>query len=361
MRQVLFWIPTPWFDIPVYGFGMMLFVAFVVCTWLAGKRAAREGVEPRHVQDMAIWIFLGGIIGARIVWMIQFRDQLEPGLIPLILQFFEIWKGGLVFYGSAIGGLAGYLLFYRLVLRRQGISSWRMADIVAPSAALGLCLGRIGCLLNGCCYGNVACPDCLAIDFPSHSPPFAMLVERGYQSAAGFVLADDDLRTVAAVAADSPAADAGLHAGDVIVAVDGQLVPDYPSLWRRIAGEWPRGKTDLTLTVRRGGQERVIGPFAPRSLGLHPTQVYESISTFLLFLLLTAFYPFRRRDGEVMVLFMLGYAVHRFLNEVLRNDTEPVGFGMTLSQNGSILVFVAGLMLMLWLRRQPTQYQPQTA
>jgi phosphatidylglycerol:prolipoprotein diacylglycerol transferase len=73
----------------------------------------------------------------------------------------------------------------------------------------------------------------------------------------------------------------------------------------------------------------------------------------LLFLLLTAYYPFRRRDGMVMVLFILGYSVHRFLNEMLRNDTPPVAFGMTLSQNGSILFFVIGLGLVVWLWQQP--------
>jgi prolipoprotein diacylglyceryltransferase len=55
---------------------------------------------------------------------------------------------------------------------------------------------------------------------------------------------------------------------------------------------------------------------------------------------------------------MLGYAVHRFLNEMLRNDTDPVAFGMTLSQNGSVLVFVVGLLLGLYLLRKPVQYRP---
>jgi phosphatidylglycerol---prolipoprotein diacylglyceryl transferase len=68
-----------------------------------------------------------------------------------------------------------------------------------------------------------------------------------------------------------------------------------------------------------------------------------------LFLLMLAYMPFRRHDGEVMVLFMLGYAVHRFLNECLRDDTKPVAFGMTLSQNISVVVFAAGLVLALWI------------
>ena len=83
-------------------------------------------------------------------------------------------------------------------------------------------------------------------------------------------------------------------------------------------------------------------------MGWALAQPTDFLSTLLIFFLLTAYYPFRRREGEVMILFMMCYAVHRFLNEMLRNDTDPVAFGMTLSQNGSILVFTAALLLSWW-------------
>src|SRR5437764_726164 len=111
MRQVLFRIPihTSFFPdgIPIYGFGMMLFVTFVATTWLAGRRAQKEGIAKEYLQDLAIWIFVGGIVGARIVYMLQYKIPLWP-----LWNFFRIWEGGLVFYGSAIGGLAGYGLAY---------------------------------------------------------------------------------------------------------------------------------------------------------------------------------------------------------------------------------------------------------
>ena len=96
----------------------------------------------------------------------------------------------------------------------------------------------------------------------------------------------------------------------------------------------------------------------PWTIGLHPTQLYESVSMALLFLLLLAYYPYRRRPGEVMVLFMLGYAVHRFLNECLRVDTDYVFAHMTLSQNISVIVFVCGLLLLAWLRLGPRAKAP---
>src|SRR5262249_27319535 len=108
----------------------------------------------------------------------------------------------------------------------------------------------------------------------------------------------------------------------------------------------------------RSGEPMDVGPFRPQSLGLHPTQLYESISMGLLFLLLLAFYPFRRHYGEVFVLFMLCYAVHRFFNEMLRDDTVPLAAGLTLSRNGSIGFVRPGGRLRLGLRRQPALKPP---
>src|SRR5262249_44648767 len=120
MRQVLFRIPikTEWFPdgVPIYGFGMMLFITFLVTTWLAGRRAKRQGIAPQHLQDLAIWVFVAGIVGARIVFMIQYGEPLD--------QFFFIWQGGLVFYGSAVGGMIGGALGYWFVVRKHGLSFW---------------------------------------------------------------------------------------------------------------------------------------------------------------------------------------------------------------------------------------------
>jgi phosphatidylglycerol:prolipoprotein diacylglycerol transferase len=373
MRQVLFnphqlfdWLP----NIPIFGYGTMLFLAFVGCSWLASRLAVRQGIMPQHVQDLAIWIFIFGIIGARITFMIQY--QLYKDLTPfqVLVQFVKIWEGGLVFYGSAIGGVIGYYLAYFFVLRRHGISSWKMADVIAPCGALGLALGRVGCLLNGCCYGNVACPDCPGISFPLSAPPRYHLAARGYQTAAGFTMTDNrsvDSRTVGQVEPGSAAERAGLKPGDLILKADDRVVETSLDLDSYLANQdqWPRGKNDLSLTVKRraaaGSQsiehEVALPAFYPYTIRLHPTQLYETISMTLLLGVMLAYWPFRRRDGELMVIFMLAYAVHRFLNEMLRDDTKPVFAGMTLSQNGSILVFLAGLVVLVWVWRRPPQYQ----
>jgi len=365
MQQVLFRIP-PWSDngLPIYGFGFMMVVALYASVILAGHRAQKEGIPKETLWDLAIWLFVFGIVGARITFMIQYREQFSS-----IWEFFQIWKGGLVFYGSAIGGVVGYFLGHHFVFRKRGVSSWQLADIVAPSVALGLCIGRFGCLLNGCCFGNVACAQCPAIHFPVSSPAFQalhmQLVRAGSETVAGFLMSEHaaDPHTVGVVQPGSPAAQAGLQTGDVIVKVDD--IPPNGRAERTLASllgkDTPRGKKGVYLTVERDGQETALPPLRPRSIGLHPTQIYESITMLLVFLLLIAFYPFRPRIGSVMVVLMLTYAVHRFLNEMLRNDTDPVRFDMTLSQNGSVLVLLAGLAMGLWLWRKGVRPQPTPA
>jgi prolipoprotein diacylglyceryltransferase len=355
MEQVLFWIPiktamTP-NGIPVYGFGTMLFVVFVVTTWLAGRRAARVGVPRERIQDLVLWIFLGGLVGARLFYLYQYRQQISDPF----LEFFQIWKGGIVFYGSALGGLIAALIGRRVFLKPFNISVWQLADVLAPSIAIGLCLGRIGCFLNGCCYGHVAAPECAAVHFPLTTAPARDLL-REYQTSAGFAMdqrAKDD-RTVGAIEPNSPAERAGLAPGDVIVAIEGQPIAGYPELVAALTSPgWMLGKKDVTLTVRRGSSDVTLPAFVPRTLGLVPTQLYESVSMFLIFLVLIFLYPLRCYDGQLMVVLMLCYAVHRFFNESLRHDTPTYWFGLTVSQWISIGIFAAGATLGLARRRHP--------
>src|SRR5262245_12435852 len=360
MQQVLFRIPIRFNfapdGIPIYGFGLMLFLALFASMWVANRRAEREGVSKDRLLDLALPIFLCGIIGARIVYMIQYGVPWQ--------QFFRFWEGGIVFYGSAIGGWIGYLIAWRFSFRKYHIPTWKVADIVAPAVCVGLMIGRLGCFLNGCCYGHVCTEhDAICARYPLLSAPARELVvqNEGYQTSAGFGLDEATMRAamgqaalipavVGVVEPGSEAAKAGLQPRDTIITANGIGV-DSANKLEHILLTWPRGETKLALTVTRGGNQVALPEFKPRTLPLHPTQIYESISMALLCFLLLAFYPYRRHYGQVFVLLMVGYAFHRFFNETLRNDTDPVFWKLTLSQVGSIAVLAAALGLEVYLRR----------
>jgi phosphatidylglycerol:prolipoprotein diacylglycerol transferase len=163
------WTPD---GIPIYGFGLMLFLAFILCTWMAGRRGEREGITREQIQDLAIWVFVGGLLGARITYLLS--ETPYTSLVDLLVKLPKIWDGGIVLYGSVLGGVLGYALAYLLVFRRQGLNTLKLIDVIAPAFAVGLCLGRFGCFLNGCCYGGVACASCAAVtpvSFPLSAPP----------------------------------------------------------------------------------------------------------------------------------------------------------------------------------------------
>jgi prolipoprotein diacylglyceryltransferase len=371
MLQVLFRIPivTSWTPdgIPVYGFGMMLFVAFLACTWLAGRRAEREGVSRDAIQDLAIWIFLGGLLGARVTYLL--KEQPYTGLSDFLAQLPRIWEGGIVLYGAVLGGLAAYLVAYWLTFRRRGYATLQMGDIIAPAIALGIGLGRFGCFLNGCCYGQVVCTCCVyPVHFPLSAPPRYALDEAGYQTAADFTFDptyQDAGARVGQVQPGSAAERAGLKAQDVITRADGLPVHKAEDLSAYLGkfGLWPRGKNDLSLGIATASQApnrsspiQETLDFRPRTIGLHPTQLYETISMGLLFLVLSAYYPLRTRRGQVLAILMMGYAVHRYLNELLRGDPRPVEFEWV----SSVVLFGAGALLLIVLAFRPPDFRLTT-
>jgi phosphatidylglycerol:prolipoprotein diacylglycerol transferase len=275
MRRVLFEVPG--LGLKVFGFGAMIVMAVYAAVSLTAWRARREKLDPQAVYDLAVWLLLGGVIGARLFFVLQHRETIDS-----VWDVFKIWQGGIVFYGCILGGLIGSTLYWL----RHPFPFRPMADAVAPALAIGLALGRIGCFLNGCCYGDTCDPVQIpwAGRFPAESPPWVDHVRQG-----------------------------------------------------------------------------LIAPYATSSLPVHPTQLYSALDGLILLGLLSAFFPLRRKDGEVMALLMVTYPISRFLIEYLRDDEAVFFAGMTISQSISVLVFAAGLLVWAYLWRLPAGRYADTA
>src|SRR3954468_23356216 len=132
----------------VHWYGVMVALAFLTGLWTASKRAQKDNIPADKILDLGPWLIVGTIIGARTLYVITFwREQFsrEP-----FYEVFMVQKGGLVFYGGLLGASLACILYTRL----KKLNLWKVADIVAPSIALGYVFGRIGCFLNGCCYGR---------------------------------------------------------------------------------------------------------------------------------------------------------------------------------------------------------------
>jgi phosphatidylglycerol:prolipoprotein diacylglycerol transferase len=133
---------------PLHSYGLMLALAIVVVSWSLSRRAARAGIAPHIVNDLIFWVVIGGIIGARIFYIgLDARFFLANPLDMLM-----IWKGGLAWQGSLLAGFVCGVIF----IRHKKLPLRLMLDLVAPHIALGQAIGRIGCFLQGCCYGKPA-------------------------------------------------------------------------------------------------------------------------------------------------------------------------------------------------------------
>jgi phosphatidylglycerol:prolipoprotein diacylglycerol transferase len=194
---------------------------------------------------------------------------LHPETIHSFGDIFRSWQGGNVFYGCILGGLIGSLLYWW----RRPYHLPTMTDIAAPAVAIGAAVGRIGCLLNGCCDGTL-CTLPWGISFPT-----------------------------------------GSHA------------------WMR--------------QLNAG----LISGSAPSSLPVHPTQLYAAVAALAVLAALLAYFPFRRRPGEVMATLMVLYSATRLPIEALRADERiAVLAGMNSAQVISVALMILGATAWLYLR-----------
>lgn len=134
--------------LPIYSYGIMLVTAFIIGLAYAAKRGKGEKLSTDTMLDLGLWLLVFGIVFARLVWVAaHIKDFLnEPW------QIANLRLGGLSWHGALLGGLIAVIWFSI----KNKLSFGKLMDILAPSFALGQAIGRIGCFLNGCCYGKAA-------------------------------------------------------------------------------------------------------------------------------------------------------------------------------------------------------------
>jgi len=142
MHKVLFNIG----GFPIYSYGVMLIIAFFVGVAIARARAPFYGIKPEQIWDVSFWVLIFGVLGARLLFILQ---EL-PFYLKNLDQMFSLRFDGLTSYGGLLGGLTAFLIWSRIAK----VPPLSLLDCVAPSVFIGHAIGRVGCLLNGCCYGG---------------------------------------------------------------------------------------------------------------------------------------------------------------------------------------------------------------
>jgi phosphatidylglycerol:prolipoprotein diacylglycerol transferase len=170
VQQIAFHIGS----LSIHWYGLLLAGGFIVGLWTASRRAARDGIAPEKIYDSGAWLIIGAVLGARLWYVVSYWERLmRDPLFPQApwTEVFMIQRGGLVFYGGLIGGTVSGLVY----IWKNRLPLWKFADALAPSIALGYVPGRLGCLMNGCCYGrDTAVP--WAIQYPRDHETFPRLL-----------------------------------------------------------------------------------------------------------------------------------------------------------------------------------------
>ena len=298
MHRILFRIPMPFGLQPleIAAYGTMVALGAIVAIYIASVRARRLGINPSVILDLALVVIISGLIGARLFFFIfdNWSEFTSTGVWGGLKKFVNFPSGGLSFYGALALAIPAGLIF----LRKRTKNLWLGADIAVPAIALGIAFARIGCYLNGCCFGKVCAPSFpLAQYFPLYQGGKLELTNPAHHYLLG-------------------------HLKEVSLPyIPGYIPPSF---------EWP--------------------------LPLYPTQFISSLNALVIFLILSVLFSRRRFDGQLFCLFGILYGVTRFLIEFLRADNPPNVFGVLSTwQLAGLLLAPASAVLwsILQRRRRP--------
>lgn len=276
------------------SFSVLWLLGFACAYALSRWRGPRGGIAGHHIDNIILILLIAAPVGARFVSRVFYMPELSFG------QALKLWEGGgLVFYGGLIAGVLS-VVTYCLVRK---VPMLPLGDVLAPGLLVGLALGRVGCYLAGCCWGDVC------------ASPAQMTVLTNS-------LKRHQIYTVPALSPENF-----------------PLAVQFPP---KAGASLQHAKLGLTAK-------------GERSMPVHPVQLYEAVLAMTLGWLLH-FNIFRRiRAGEMFWWMGMGYAVIRFPVEFLRADNPPIYGGLTLSQAISLIIGLVCLGFLVAIRLRQAQ------
>jgi phosphatidylglycerol---prolipoprotein diacylglyceryl transferase len=251
----------------VYTYGVMLAAAYLLGLQLAIYRSKKAGLDSGRVLDLGVYLVIAALVGAKLLLLLVNFGYFGTNPREILV----LARSGGVFYGGLIG--ATLVAFW--YIRRHQLPLWTTCDMFAPGIALGHVIGRLGCLMAGCCYG-----------LPTTRP-------------------------------------------------------------------WGITFTDPFAATNVG---------TPLNIPLHPTQVYEAgAELIILGLLLVTERKGRTFPGRTFWLYMLLYAISRFVIEFYRGDERGVIMGLSTSQFISVILAPLSIVMLVILRRRVSSPAPAHA
>jgi len=128
-------------DITIHTYGVMLALGFLLAILAAMREARRAGLDSNLILDLAFYFLIAGLLGSRLFYVVGHWNDFRNNLVEVVM----FWRGGLVFYGGLIFAF-GVGVWY---IKKNRLDFQRVADLIAPSIAIGQTLGRLGCFSAG--------------------------------------------------------------------------------------------------------------------------------------------------------------------------------------------------------------------
>jgi phosphatidylglycerol:prolipoprotein diacylglycerol transferase len=320
----------------------MMMIGFLVAIHLAGRRARKSGGDEEFVINLGLLALIVGILGSRVFYIIHHWPQFAGASNP-IFAMINLTAGGLEFYGGFLAAVAAVIIYLRIKKRSM---RWYL-DILAPAIMIGLGFGRIGCFLNGCCWGAPT-QSPLAVRFPYGSLAF----EDQW-------LKTHEVKVPAELILETSSGMPFLVDRETIKLTDEEVKNGLAKARPDSSDAYILGLLKSHLDAYHtdmAGLREIVKKLDLKSVPVHPSQLYSSLNAFLTAGILSLYYWRRKRDGMVIAWLFVIYPISRFILESIRADNPIDTFGQfTVSQGISLLAVPVALLAMVILRFLPAR------